>query len=169
MSTSQEKAIMTRKDARNLIKGMYRGTTLLVLQELIARTYRGKENADDAQRKTTTGVRPIMLSAGRVSEKQFYNVLSELQAGGVLAYQRKAGKITYSLNLELLPELKTKIEKAEAEKQSRKRDHKTAKAREKKAKDRELAQTANQGRIGLLRCLAGCCPRLQPEAHPAVA
>lgn len=162
---------MNRKEAWKLVEEkadrLYTGAALALLRVILkaATVRKGKAIDNEADVERTLTLRLDALKRSIKSESTFYFAMDKLERDGVvrdrqtIEHNRKRPEVRLTLCLDKLKELEdlpTMKEKLQG---------RTAKATAIRTKQREDAKKA---RIGLLNCLAGCCPRFATE-QPAAA
>jgi hypothetical protein len=155
---------MNRKDAWKLVEDngprLYTGATFTLLRLILkAATVRVDKTIDnDANVERTITLSLDSLKKHCRSESTFYFAMGKLDQDGVLRdrqtieHNRKRPQVRLTLCLDKLKELE------DLPTQREKLQDRTAKATATRIKQREDAKKA---RLGLLNCLAGCCPTRQ--------
>jgi hypothetical protein len=152
---------LSRKDAHKLVNEvgprMFSDNAVRILEKLIKSTFH--RTVDDAHRQVTIGFTPV-LKAVHIQERQVMRILQE-QLRDVLQFERKAKKITYTLNLEPLKTFEAESEKQFEAASQKAREKRTRAATAKRAANKEQRDTAVTAAIAIARFILS-----PPESKP---
>jgi hypothetical protein len=162
---------LPRKDALKLVNSvgprLFTDNAVRILEKLIKGTFH--KTIDDAHREATIGFTPV-LKCVHIQERQVMRILQE-QLHDVLQFERKAKKITYTLNLESLIAFEADAEKQFQAASKKVKENRTANARKKRAENRSRLNGELAAAIAIARFIlipdAKHVPAPTPKADPA--